>query len=207
MKTESNEKIQTAKDLGYYLSLPYTTILRRDDEGDVIARIEELQGCIAHGKDETEALSNLADMKQLWIEDCLEAGEEIPEPKEEAVFPSGRWVQRVPRSLHRELTRMAKAEGVSLNQLVTSMLSQQLSSRAVLKAVEEMLTQHSSLASWSARHYWDISSIAFQGPWSLDNPLANAGSFLKMAKLNPSAFEMETENAEDPTDRLLSLGR
>src|ERR1035441_6835616 len=60
MKTE-------VKDLVYYLSLPYTTILRRDEEGDVIARIEELPGCISHGGDEAEALSNLASMKQLWL--------------------------------------------------------------------------------------------------------------------------------------------
>jgi antitoxin HicB len=133
MKTESIEKIEITKDLGYYLSLPYTTILRRDDEGDIIARIAELQGCIAHGKDEAGALRNLADMKQLWVVDCLEAGEEIPEPEEEPL-PSGKWVQRVPRSLHRQLTQMAQAEGVSLNQLVTSMLSQEVSSRAVLKA-------------------------------------------------------------------------
>lgn len=140
-----NKIVDTTKDLAYYFSLPYTTILRRDDEGDVIARIEELQGCVAHGKDEAEALRNLADMKQLWIEDCLEAGEEIPEPEEEEPLPSGKWLQRVPRSLHRQLTQMAKKEGVSLNQLVTSMLSQQTGSQVVIKAVEQVLAQGASL--------------------------------------------------------------
>src|ERR1035441_2008868 len=105
MKTE-------VKDLVYYLSLPYTTILRRDEEGDVIARIEELPGCISHGGDEAEALSNLASMKQLWLEDSIAAGEEIPEPQAEEPLPSGKWVQRVPRSLHAKLVRMAKTEGV-----------------------------------------------------------------------------------------------
>lgn len=45
-----------------------------------------------------------------------------PEPARE--LPSGKWVQRVPRSLHLELTRLAKIEGVSLNQLVVAILAE-----------------------------------------------------------------------------------
>jgi 3-methyladenine DNA glycosylase/8-oxoguanine DNA glycosylase len=39
---------------------------------------------------------------------------------------------------------MAKEEGVSLNQLVTSMLSQQLSGRAMQKALEQMVVSSGS---------------------------------------------------------------
>ena len=102
---------------------------RQDEDADVIARIDELPGCIAHGKDEADALTNLASMKRLWLADCLEAGETVPEPETPGPLPSGKWVQRVPRSLHRKLAQAAKREGVSLNQLVTSMLSRQLSAR------------------------------------------------------------------------------
>ncbi len=38
--------------------------------------------------------------------------------------PSGKWVQRVPRSLYLKLTVLAKAEGVSLNQFVTAVLAE-----------------------------------------------------------------------------------
>src|ERR1017187_8753252 len=134
MKTE-------VKDLVYYLSLPYTTVLRRDEEGDVIARIEELPGCISHGKDEAEALNNVAEMKRLWLEDALAAGEDIPEPQEEEPLPSGKWVQRVPRSLHRKLVQKAKRENVSLNQLVTSMLSEALRPGQLEKLLEGMLAR------------------------------------------------------------------
>jgi predicted RNase H-like HicB family nuclease len=68
------------REIEKYLSLPHTTILQRDEDGYVIARIDELQGCISHGKDESEALSNLADMKRLWITDALAANEIIPPP-------------------------------------------------------------------------------------------------------------------------------
>lgn len=44
----------------------------------------------------------------------------VPRPSEGGL--SGKWVQRVPKSLHARLTRRAKAEGVSLNTLVLSMI-------------------------------------------------------------------------------------
>lgn len=48
----------------------------------------------------------------------------VPAPAEKTEMPSGKWVQRVPKSLHRKLTILAKAEGVSLNQLVTAVLAE-----------------------------------------------------------------------------------
>jgi antitoxin HicB len=124
------------KDIAYYLGLPYTKTLRADEDGDVVAKIVELPGCSAHGVNEQEALQNLAEAQGLWLEDCIAAGDVVPEPEREEPLPSGKWVQRVPRSLHRRLSQMAKDEGVSLNQLVTSMLSQQLGGRVMQKALE-----------------------------------------------------------------------
>jgi len=112
------------KDLKYYLGLPYTVIVRRDEEGDFVARVEELPGCAAHGKNPELAFENLEEAKELWISDCLESGDSVPEPTPVDQLPSGKWVQRVPRSLHRRLSQVAKREGVSLNQLVTSITSE-----------------------------------------------------------------------------------
>jgi predicted RNase H-like HicB family nuclease len=47
----------------------YTIILSRDNEGDVIARIPELEGCISHGETEQHALENILDVKQLFLDD------------------------------------------------------------------------------------------------------------------------------------------
>ncbi len=44
---------------------------------------------------------------------------------------SGKWVQRVPKSIHLRLVNRAKEEGVSLNTLVIMMLSESLSSGAL----------------------------------------------------------------------------
>jgi len=124
-----------------YLSLPYTKVLRKDIEENIfVARVEELPGCSAHGGNELEALSNLRDNMELWIEDCLESGDAVPLPSVGEELPSGKWLQRVPRSLHLKLIRLAKSEGVSLNQLVTSTLAE-AAGRKVAKA-EEILAQN-----------------------------------------------------------------
>lgn len=112
------------KTLEYYLGLPYTVVLRRDEDGDYVARVDELQGCSAHGATPEEAISNLNEARELWISDCLENGDPVPEPVDLGHLPSGKWLQRVPRSLHRKLARLARNEGVSLNQLVTSILAE-----------------------------------------------------------------------------------
>jgi antitoxin HicB len=122
-------KTDMSKNLENYLALPYTTVLRRDEEGDVVARVKELPGCVAHGSDDLEALENLREVQKVWLEDCLESGQRVPEPSVEEHLPSGKWLQRVPRTLHKRLTERAEIEGVSLNQLVTAMLSAALASR------------------------------------------------------------------------------
>ena len=116
-------------DVQYYLELPYTTFLRRDEDGDIIAKVAELPGCSAHGKTDAEALASLAEAKELWIKDCLESGDPVPEPFDDKELPSGKWVQRVPRSLHKKLVDRAKRENVSLNQLITSILAEAIGTR------------------------------------------------------------------------------
>ena len=137
MKNKTNK---TNKTLAYYRALPYTTVLKRDEEGDFVARIQEVPGCLGHGGTEAEALKRLNSMFALWIEDALEAGDPIPEPELES-SPSGKWLQRVPRRLHRELTQLAARENVSLNQLVTAMLTEGLTARTCAQIVDAHLTK------------------------------------------------------------------
>src|SRR6266566_8797083 len=120
------------KNLQYYLELPYTVIMRRDEDGDYVARIDELPGCAAHGESPEQAFEALEEAKHLWITDCLESGDPVPEPSTaEETLPSGKWVQRVPKTLHKKLVSLAKREQVSLNQLVTSLLAEAVGMRRV----------------------------------------------------------------------------
>ena len=46
-----------------------------------IAEVPELPGCSAHGKTRSEALEQVDQAMDLWIETAREFGEPIPEPK------------------------------------------------------------------------------------------------------------------------------
>lgn len=108
-----------------YLSLPYTKTVQRDrDENIFVARVRELPGCSAHGDTELEAIGNLNENMRVWIEDCIDAQAHVPLPDKDPDLPSGKWLQRVPRTLHLKLNQLARREGVSLNQLVTSIIAE-----------------------------------------------------------------------------------
>src|SRR5260370_19833076 len=127
-----------------YTALDYTIRLKKDEEGDWIAEIEELEGCVAHGATREEAFRRIDEAKALWIEERLAHGQPIPMPEpEEEALPSGRWVQRTPRSLHKNLVRLAKVEGTSLNQLVTSVLSEHVGAK---KSIASTTTARAAIA-------------------------------------------------------------
>jgi antitoxin HicB len=106
------------KTLDYYLALPYTFELQNDPEDAWFVRVKELPGCMSQGDTSEEAMEMIRESMELWLEIALEDGDPIPEPRELDDY-SGKFVVRVPRSLHRDLVETADHEGVSLNQYIT----------------------------------------------------------------------------------------
>ncbi len=51
-----------------------------------VAEIPELNGCIAHGETEYDAIKNVNEAKELWLETAKEFKVVIPEPKGRLVF-------------------------------------------------------------------------------------------------------------------------
>jgi predicted RNase H-like HicB family nuclease len=51
-----------------------------------VAEVPELPGCMAHGKTYEEAIKNVQDAIQLWIDTAKEFGDPIPEPKGERLI-------------------------------------------------------------------------------------------------------------------------
>jgi antitoxin HicB len=100
----------------------YRVALQYDPDGYWIAEHPELPGCKADGQSAQEALSSLDVSRELWIESALATGLEVPEPQEAPQY-SGRFVLRIPKSLHRDLAKEAEVEGVSLNSHVSNVLS------------------------------------------------------------------------------------
>jgi len=110
------------KSVEYYMGLPYTIELRPDAEEGWFVHVKEWPGCMSQGDTAEEALADIREVIPLWIETSLKSGYQIPEPRAEEEY-SGKFVVRVPRSLHRELVQGAEYEGVSLNQFVNVGLS------------------------------------------------------------------------------------
>ena len=105
-----------------------------DDGGGFLIEFPDLPGCMSDGETVEEAIANGADAVKCWITVAKEKGREVPEPGE-IENHSGKWVQRVPRSLHARLTKQAKREHVSLNTLVVSILSESLGLKFKNKSV------------------------------------------------------------------------
>ena len=94
----------------------------------------DLPGCISDGETEAEAISNGRDAFASWISARVDAGKAVPEPAyspETVPSVSGRFVTRLPKSIHAKLTDRAKAEGVSLNTLVLAFIAEGLGRKDV----------------------------------------------------------------------------
>ncbi|MFT7032679.1 MAG: putative RNase H-like HicB family nuclease [Cyclobacteriaceae bacterium] len=46
-----------------------------------IAEAPELPGCLAHGQNREEALKNIDEAMELWVQTAQEFGDPVPEPK------------------------------------------------------------------------------------------------------------------------------
>jgi len=117
------------KTVEYYMHLPYAIELRHDAGEGWFVRVQELPGCISQGDSAEEAVAMIHEAMLLWLEVALEAGDAIPEPRPDERY-SGKFVVRVPRSLHRELVERADRDGVSLNQYVNVALARAVGARA-----------------------------------------------------------------------------
>ena len=86
----------------------------------------DLPGCMSDGETPEEAVANGRDAVSAWIEAARQAGRDIPRPGES---PSGKFIARIPRSLHIRLAARARQEGVSMNALVSAFLAEGLGRR------------------------------------------------------------------------------
>lgn len=101
------------------------TIRHGEFEGEVCfeARVRELPDLAEYADSWHEAYELALDAIETTAEALTQAGRAMPLPVEGVDDYSGRVTLRVPRTLHRSLALMAEDEGVSLNQLMVSVLS------------------------------------------------------------------------------------
>lgn len=121
MSKKMNRKIE------YFLALPYTRELIPEPEGGWFVRVKELPGCMSQGETVDEAMLMIEEAMRGWLESELENGKTIPEPRPEEEY-SGKFIVRVPKSLHRKLAEISGSEGVSLNQWINTTLAEAVGS-------------------------------------------------------------------------------
>lgn len=135
MSQKSIKKISRAEPA--YPFEAYTHIvspLPADEGGGFLITFPDLPGCMSDGETEKEAVTNGRDAFESWVSARIDAGKAIPEPLyRPEVMPSasGRFVTRLPKSVHAKLTERARAEGVSLNTLVLAYIAEGLGRKDV----------------------------------------------------------------------------
>ena len=108
--------------------------LSDEDGGGYLITFPDLPGCMSDGETEAEAVENGRDAFIAVVSALADLGRDIPAPSfspNDAAAPgaSGKFVARVPKSIHAKLTTRAKAEGVSLNTLVLTLIAEGLGRR------------------------------------------------------------------------------
>ena len=56
----------------------YTVILEREADGGYIATVPALPGCVSQGDTRDEVTRNIREAADLYIEDCIAAGDPVP---------------------------------------------------------------------------------------------------------------------------------
>lgn len=115
-------KTDTREPLDFYLGLSYPFQAIADEDGGWTIVFPDLPGCLSEADTPDEIGAMADEARRLWIEAEYESGADIPLPSMPEEY-SGRFNVRIPKSLHRHLAETAEREGVSLNQLVLSILS------------------------------------------------------------------------------------
>lgn len=101
--------------------------LSSDEGGGWLVSFADLPGCMGDGATPEAAISDAYEAAAAWLAVAREQGDAVPEPS--AGGESGRFVTRLPKSLHTRLVARAEQEGVSMNTLVVSLIAQGVGTR------------------------------------------------------------------------------
>ena len=99
--------------------------LTEEEGGGYLISFPDFSECISDGETPEEAIQNGMDALAETIAALEDLRLPVPQPGSGGSH-SGRFVQRVPKSLHARLAARAKLEGVSMNALVSSFLAESL---------------------------------------------------------------------------------
>jgi predicted RNase H-like HicB family nuclease len=58
--------------------MPYTVILKQEDDGGYVARVPALSVCVSQGGTRDEVMANIQEAIKLYVDDCLDGGNPVP---------------------------------------------------------------------------------------------------------------------------------
>lgn len=111
--------------------------LPKDDGGGYLIEFPDLPGCMSDGETIAEAIENGNDAVSCWMDAAKKAGRAVSKPGE-LEKQSGKWLQRVPKSIHLRLVERAEEEGVSLNTLVITIIAEALGKNSLSRSRKKM---------------------------------------------------------------------
>jgi antitoxin HicB len=146
LKNKSPEVVRLAR-------RPYPMrVYQEPDSGDWVAEVIDLPGCLGVGDTPEEAVKVAKGFIKDWLEEALAQGWTVPEPTKRP-GASGKFVVRLPRSLHARLQELSEIEGTSLNQLVVSLLSERTTHHELRTKLEHLVVAPQLSPSWGVAWY------------------------------------------------------
>ena len=103
--------------------------LSADEGGGFLISYPDFSDCMSDGETVEDALKNGKDALKATIGALKAKALPVPTPNSGGVA-SGKFVARVPKTIHAQLATRAKTEGVSLNTLVVTFIAQGLGQNA-----------------------------------------------------------------------------
>ncbi|HZX48619.1 MAG TPA: toxin-antitoxin system HicB family antitoxin [Nitrospirota bacterium] len=101
----------------------YEIIIQPNNLGGYYVRIPDFPGIFTGGDTWEDAIHHAREALEVTIETMQMEGIPLPEPKTKF---SGQFNIRIPKDLHRRLSKQAMDEGVSLNAFITYLLTKSL---------------------------------------------------------------------------------
>jgi antitoxin HicB len=103
----------------------YRVIVSVDSEDGFIGQIAEMPGLLAVGDTADEMFELIQDAKRAWIATALAHNRPIPAPRvaDAPTSKSGKFMVRLAPPIHAALAREAEIHDISLNELVSTVLS------------------------------------------------------------------------------------
>lgn len=118
------------------------SIIETTEGYEYVAEIPELKGCVGSGNSYDEALEEVLENKNVYLDTLIELGRKIPIPKQKKNKFSGKLSLRLSSNLHQKVSLIADELDVSINQYIVEVLAESVgSNNKIINMTKEKMKQ------------------------------------------------------------------